>query len=86
MNFDQQFTQLLRRGDIAAAKNLLVQKYPHLKNDSDRLFSHWEHQLPTTNATEMSTTRNAQINIFVLARLLVEKIQFFFDVRLEYQK
>ncbi|MFM6477118.1 MAG: hypothetical protein ACKPGH_27090 [Dolichospermum sp.] len=37
MNFDQQFTQLLRRGDIAAAKNLLVQKYPHLKNDGDRV-------------------------------------------------
>ncbi|MFM6532211.1 MAG: hypothetical protein ACKPIB_28670 [Dolichospermum sp.] len=37
MNFDQQFTQLLRRGDIAAAKNLLIKQYPHLKNDSDRI-------------------------------------------------
>ncbi|MFM5957263.1 MAG: hypothetical protein ACKOQ2_08875 [Dolichospermum sp.] len=37
MSFDQQFTQLLRLGDIAAAKNLLIKKYPHLKQDSDRV-------------------------------------------------
>ncbi|MFM6919297.1 MAG: hypothetical protein ACKPKT_17320 [Dolichospermum sp.] len=37
MSFDQQFTQLLRLGDIAAAKNLLIKKYPHLKQDSDRI-------------------------------------------------
>lgn len=37
MGFDYQFTQLLRRGDIAAAKALLLKKYPHLKKDSDRI-------------------------------------------------
>lgn len=37
MGFDHQFIQLLRFGDIAAAKNLLLQKYPHLKKDSDRI-------------------------------------------------
>jgi hypothetical protein len=36
MGFDYQFTQLLRLGDIAAAKNLLIKKYPHLRQDSDR--------------------------------------------------
>ena len=36
MLFDQQFVQFLRRGDVAAAKSLLIQKYPHLKTDSDR--------------------------------------------------
>ncbi|MFM6220477.1 MAG: hypothetical protein ACKPCK_13560 [Dolichospermum sp.] len=35
--FDQCFIKLLESGDIAAAKNLLVQKYPHLKQDSDRI-------------------------------------------------
>jgi hypothetical protein len=37
MKFDFEFTQLLRHGDIAAAKTLLVKKYPHLKTDSDRV-------------------------------------------------
>ncbi|MFM6671554.1 MAG: hypothetical protein ACKPJO_15735 [Dolichospermum sp.] len=35
--FDQCFIRLLRSGDIAAAKNLLIKQYPHLKNDSDRI-------------------------------------------------
>ncbi|MFM6671560.1 MAG: hypothetical protein ACKPJO_15765 [Dolichospermum sp.] len=35
--FDEAFIRFLRSGDIAAAKNLLVQKYPHLKNDGDRI-------------------------------------------------
>jgi hypothetical protein len=30
MDFDHAFTQLLRRGDIASAKALLIKKYPHL--------------------------------------------------------
>jgi hypothetical protein len=37
MGFDQQFVQFLRCGDIAAAKNLLIRKYPHLRKDSDRI-------------------------------------------------
>lgn len=37
MNFDHQFSQFLRLGDIAAAKALLLKKYPHLKTDSDRI-------------------------------------------------
>lgn len=37
MGFDQKFVQLLKLGDIAAAKNLLLKKYPHLKTDSDRI-------------------------------------------------
>ena len=36
MNFDRTFTQLLRSGDVASAKKLLLHKYPHLKTDSDR--------------------------------------------------
>lgn len=37
MGFDYQFTQLLRSGDIASAKALLLRKYPHLKRDGDRI-------------------------------------------------
>jgi hypothetical protein len=37
MNFDHQFAQLLKLGDVAAAKNLLIKKYPHLRKDSDRI-------------------------------------------------
>jgi hypothetical protein len=37
MNFDYQFSQFLRLGDVAAAKALLLKKYPHLKTDSDRI-------------------------------------------------
>jgi hypothetical protein len=42
MGFDYQFTQFLRQGDIASAKNLLIKKYPHLKTDSDRIASYIE--------------------------------------------
>ncbi len=37
MGFDYQFVQLLRLGDVAAAKALLIKKYPHLRQDSDRI-------------------------------------------------
>lgn len=37
MGFDQQFVQFLRHGDLTAATSLLIQKYPHLKKDSDRI-------------------------------------------------
>ena len=37
MGFDYQFIKLLRGGDIVAAKNLLIRKYPHLRKDSDRI-------------------------------------------------
>jgi hypothetical protein len=52
MGFDYQFTELLRLGDVASAKNLLLQKYPHLKKDSDRIAlyieSYQEHYRITT--------------------------------------
>ena len=34
--FDDEFTQLLRTGDIEGAIALLIKKYPHLKNERDR--------------------------------------------------
>jgi hypothetical protein len=37
MNFDRHFIYLLKIGDIAAAQTLLIKKYPHLKEDSDRI-------------------------------------------------
>jgi hypothetical protein len=37
MSFDRHFIYLLKIGDIAAAKALLLEKYPHLKEDSDRI-------------------------------------------------
>ena len=37
MKFDRHFIYLLKIGDIAAAKALLLEKYPHLKKDSDRI-------------------------------------------------
>jgi hypothetical protein len=37
MKFDRHFIYLLKIGDIAAAQTLLLEKYPHLKKDSDRI-------------------------------------------------
>jgi hypothetical protein len=37
MIFDQKMTSLIRSGRFDAAKNLLIRKYPHLKEDSDRI-------------------------------------------------
>jgi hypothetical protein len=37
MKFDRHFIYLLKIGDTAAAKALLLEKYPHLKRDSDRI-------------------------------------------------
>jgi hypothetical protein len=37
MKFDRHFIYLLKIGDIAAAQTLLIKKYPHLKEDSDRI-------------------------------------------------
>lgn len=37
MGFDYQFIEFLGRGDITSAKALLIKKYPHLREDSDRI-------------------------------------------------